>query len=563
MGPIDIALIVVAAIAVLTIIGLLVARSAQNKLYFQLLGAFGQPRKRKYTYEEFETISHYFANTLKEDEFALDDITWNDLDLDSIFLMIDNTNSSVGRDYLYKLLRTPVTSEEELKKRDALIDYFNAHDFERTRIQMQYYNIGFSRKISVSDYMRNLFELKPQSNIFHYLVWVLYICSIVGMFYSVASLFLLILAIAIGVISYYKIKSRIDSYFECVRQLVAMVKTANNIKKLNIPELKEFNDYFAEVNKTFAKITRNSYLVVAQKQAAGSLMDIVMEYIKMITHIDLIKFNSMIKHFDKNYEAVEELMERLGYLESMISIAGFRRTLKYYCKPEFNRTKGLETNDLYHLLVQDNPVPNSVNEDMPMLITGSNASGKSTFLKSVAIGSILAQSIYTCPAASYDAPMYRMYSSMALTDSIESGESYYIVEIKSLKRIVDATRKAGKDGIKIMCFIDEVLRGTNTVERIAASSEILKNLADEGAMCFAATHDIELTHILEKYFANYHFNEKIEDNNIIFSYELQSGRATSRNAIKLLSIIGYDKNIIRNSEKRANDFMEKGAWDKA
>ena len=247
----------------------------------------------------------------------------------------------------------------------------------------------------------------------------------------------------------------------------------------------------------------------------------------------------------------------------MISIAGFRRTLKYYCKPEFKRTKGLETNDLYHLLVQDNPVPNSVNEDMPMLITGSNASGKSTFLKSVAIGSILAQSIYTCPAASYDAPMYRMYSSMALTDSIESGESYYIVEIKSLKRIVDATRKAGKDGIKIMCFIDEVLRGTNTVERIAASSEILKNLADEGAMCFAATHDIELTHILEKYFANYHFNEKIEDNNIIFSYELQSGRATSRNAIKLLSIIGYDKNIIRNSEKRANDFMEKGAWDKA
>ena len=119
---------------------------------------------------------------------------------------------------------------------------------------------------------------------------------------------------------------------------------------------------------------------------------------------------------------------------------------------------------------------------------------------------------------------------------------------------------AAKKGERIICFIDEVLRGTNTVERIAASSEILKNLADAGVMCFAATHDIELTHILEKDYANYHFTEEVKDGNVIFSYILHDGRATSRNAIKLLEVIGYDKNIISKAEDRANEFINNGIW---
>ena len=146
---------------------------------------------------------------------------------------------------------------------------------------------------------------------------------------------------------------------------------------------------------------------------------------------------------------------------------------------------------------------------------------------------------------------------MALTDNLEAGESYYIVEIKSLKRIIDA---ATKDGVQILCFVDEVLRGTNTVERIAASSQILKDLADGNVMCFAATHDIELTNILEKYYSNYHFTEQVVDNEIVFSYEIQKGRATSRNAIKLLEIIGYDKRIVEKAADRANDFIDTGIW---
>ena len=199
----------------------------------------------------------------------------------------------------------------------------------------------------------------------------------------------------------------------------------------------------------------------------------------------------------------------------------------------------MKTEEMYHPLIS-NPVKNSFETNNGVLVTGSNASGKSTFLKTIAINAILAQTINTCLADKFITNHYRIYSSMALRDNLGSGESYYIVEIKSLKRILDAVNK---DVSPVLCFVDEVLRGTNTVERIAASTQILKSLCNANTKCFAATHDIELTHLLEKYYDNYHFEEEVIDNDIVFNYKVLNGRATSRNAIKLLKILRNFKKV--------------------
>lgn len=560
MQPYEIVLLIITAVIIIAITGVIISRNAKKKMYYKLLASFGQLSKNDYSYEEYESISHFFKNTLKDGEDYIDDITWNDLDMDKIFMMIDNTHSSVGRDGLYKLLRKPVTDKAELEKREQLIEYFDTHEKERTRIMMYFAGMGFVRKISISDYMKNLFELKSGSNVFHYMMWVCIIIAVLYTFFvePITGVMLIIAACGMSIITYYKLKSRIDSYFECVRQIVTMVDAAKKIKALNIDELSEYNDFFDETIHRFAGIMHGSFVVTSAKQNNGSIGDVIMEYVKMFTHIDLIKFNSILKNFNRNYEHVTKMMDTLGYIEAMISVASFRHLLPYMCTPEFTDGGRMKIKDVYHLAL-NSPVANSLDESKPVLITGSNASGKSTFLKSVAINALLAQTVNTCPAEEYSAPFYRIYSSMALADNIEAGESYYIVEIKSLKRIVDA---AGKPGAKILCFIDEVLRGTNTVERIAASSEILKNLASNGVMCFAATHDIELTHILEDYYSNYHFTEEVEDDNVVFSYVLQNGRATSRNAIKLLKIIGYDNAIIDNSKRRADDFINTGVWRK-
>nr|MCR4927964.1 hypothetical protein [Lachnospiraceae bacterium] len=139
-----------------------------------------------------------------------------------------------------------------------------------------------------------------------------------------------------------------------------------------------------------------------------------------------------------------------------------------------------------------------------------------------------------------------------------SGDSYYIVEIKALKRILDEAAK--EDDCPVLCMVDEVLRGTNTVERIAASSQVLKKLDEMGVFVFTATHDIELTYMLEGTYANYHFSEEVKEDDVYFSYILHKGRATTRNAIRLLGIMGYDEKTIEAAEKSAAYFAETGEW---
>ena len=211
---------------------------------------------------------------------------------------------------------------------------------------------------------------------------------------------------------------------------------------------------------------------------------------------------------------------------------------------------------MYHPLLTD-AVKNDIKVSRGILLTGSNASGKSTFLKAAAINAVLAQTIHACCADRYAGTFFRVYTSMALRDDLEGGESYYIVEIRALKRILDA---ADEKGAPVLCFVDEVLRGTNTVERIAASTQILKSLHRPGVCCFAATHDVELTGLLEREYDNYHFEEQFSGGDILFPYQLMPGRASSRNAIRLLEIMGYGDGIIRAAKRQAEYFLESGSW---
>ena len=528
--------------------------------YNYIKGHFGKPMESKLTYEEYAAISHYDLNTQNPDQFRVDDTTWNDLDLDSVFLLINHTYSAVGRDYLYHLLRHPVSDERELAERERLITFFDEHQEERTHLQQIFDEIGFTRKISVSDHMERLFSLKKAGNMIHFSAIFLILFSVLFMIFvdPVWGIIMLLCACGFSIVSYYRIKNSIDSFFTCIRQLVNMLVASKRISDMKLEALSEYTQRLDRAYKTFGNVRRGAWLLTGKNEHGGSLADIFMEYIRMFTHIDLIKFNSMLGNIGGHKEDVFELMDTLGYLEAMISIASFRHVLPYYCLPEFEEkaSGGMLLNNGYHILIEK-PVANSIQEDRPVLITGSNASGKSTFLKSVAISAILAQTIHTVPADVYRAPFYRIYSSMALSDHLDSGESYYIVEIKSLKRIIDAVNAPGA---RVLCFIDEVLRGTNTVERIAASSEILRDLASHNAMCFAATHDIELTQMLENYYSDYHFTEEFTDRNIVFPYVIQKGRATSKNAIRLLEVMGYEEAVIRQSQETADEFTRTGTW---
>lgn len=551
-------LIIGAAIIIIIIIYFKYYEIKNRKAFIQKVKKeWGKTPDREYNYEQLDGIGRYFTNRVK-DEFYIDDITWNDLDMDSIFMLLNNTNSSIGEQYLYYILRTPKFKKEKLEERKRIIDYLENNEEARIKLQCMYGAIGRTGRYSVTDYIYNLAGLDSKSNLLEYGMLFLGITSIIAAItIPIYGILVFIGTLILNVTQYYKRKGEVEPYFVSISYITRLLIGADTFVKAMPSEFEEYTNRVKNAKGQFSKFRRNAKWIKSGKSATGSMEDVIFDYIKMFFHIDLILFNKMLVEVKEKVSYIDLLIETMGSIEAYIAIASFRGTREYYSIPELKegRNTTMDIEDIYHPMIQA-PVVNSIKEDKSVLITGSNASGKSTFLKTVAINAILAQTIYMTMARKYSANFYRVYSSMALTDDLMSKESYYIVEIKSLKRILDAS----KDEMPILCFIDEVLRGTNTVERIAASAQILNSLVQEHVLCFAATHDIELTHILENIYHNYHFEEEVKDNDILFNYELKNGRATSRNAIKLLSIIGYDKQIINEAEKAAADFMESNSW---
>ena len=532
-------------------------KKSEKRFVQKLYKEYGTLPQKEYKPEQFENISHYF---LKHKEgYYVDDITWNDLNMDEIFKQLNNTFSSAGEEYLYHILRTPCLEEEELLKREGIISWFQNHSDERVSYQFIFSRLGKCGKFSIYDYLDYLDQLGERSNLKHYLAIAGILGSILLLFVNIPiGLVALVCILIYNNLSYFKIKNEIDPYVTSFAYIFRLLDAVGELAKKRVAILEKEFDELITCHNAMTGFRTGSSLVMSGSRMSGSgnPLEILADFLRMGFHIDLIKFNQMLTEVRKHLPEIDRMISVLGKIEAMIAIGSYRKAMSC-CVPEFTDELFIETNEMYHPLIT-HPVKNDISTGSSVLITGSNASGKSTFLKTVAISAILAQTIHTCPAASYKASLFRICSSMSLRDDVQGGDSYYMVEIKSLKRILAMAADEGDN--PVLCFVDEVLRGTNTVERIAASTEILRSLDKKNCICFAATHDIELTHLLTKNYDNYHFEEDIADNDISFSYKIMCGRATTRNAIRLLGIMGYDKQIIEEAEQMANHFMKTGQW---
>lgn len=561
---------------------------------------YGLLREREYSPERFQRMDRYFRKHPEEDQ--LDDITWNDLGMDEIFKSMNHTYSSVGEEYLYHTLRSVGRSEEELAHLEELINYFAENEDKRVSLQLCMAKLGYMGKYSLYDYLDNLDYLGERSNRKHYFSDTLFFAFLALMPFQLPIAVCGLLAVLVfNILGYTREKSEIEPYVVSFVYIMRLMRICGQLEQLSIkegdiPPAQEIQR-MSQGRRRLHAMERGSSLVYGGNTTGGNPLEILMDYMKMALHVDLIQFNRMLKILRENVSAVDEMAESAGKLETAVAIGAWRHGLAQgngYCVPELfemsrgekedtagtletrtdmefrtgatqsgeNRNSGTDQKvkyeciNEYHPLLT-NPVKNTIRTERGVLLTGSNASGKSTFLKTCMVNAILAQTVHTCTAESYRAPVFRIYSSMALRDDLAGGDSYYIVEIKSLKRILTAAAEGARP---ILCAVDEVLRGTNTVERIAASTQILKSLHREGVLCFAATHDIELTDLLAEDYDNYHFEEEIADGDIHFPYRLLNGKATTRNAIKLLELIGYDREIIERAESLAGRFLSEGAW---
>lgn len=534
----------------------------KKKIIKEIKRRWGQLPDKEYSSDQLEGLKYYYSKhvDVKND---IDDITWNDLDMDSFYMLINNTCSSMGEEYLYSILRKPYFDTKTQAERERVMGFFDSNEEMRLQIMYIFSTIGKVKSISLYEYLNRLGGIEQEGNFKHIIMNFFYLIAVFLMLVSLpVGLLVLIATVTYSVITYFSRKAKIDSYYSVIVSMMRTLKAAGKFEKLKLPELKEYQDKISYATNALKTFNKGGFVVTAMN-GAGSPVDLMMDYFRILTHADLLLFNRMLRIYKEETESLNNLFETFGFLDSMISCVSFRKLLGTWSKPvltDSSKTNPitppfLEIEEVYHPMV-NNAVANSININNSVLLTGSNASGKSTFIKTIAINAILSQTINTAICKSYRASFFRIASSMALTDNLLGNESYYIVEIKSLKRILDSS----DEEIPLLCFIDEVLRGTNTLERIAASSTILSALSENHCICFAATHDLELTTILESRYQNFHFQEQITDGNILFDYKLYEGKSNSRNAIKLLELLGYPDKIIKKSQNSCDEFLRTGTW---
>lgn len=495
---------------------------------------------------DFQLTGQYFVEAEHKDTDGLvDDETWNDLDLSEVFQRLNAACSFAGEQYLYASLRILSQDKEKFSKYERRMAYFEENPEERAEIQFELYKIGkrpsyyylpsFFNNIDAFKMSRVTFYRVMQAAILASLL----LCLVLRTKWILIATFCLFL---INIVIHGLMKGEYDTQLEVIEGIYGLMQV---VRKLTRSKAGEFGEEFKEFYHIAADLKDSekkfSYLLGRKRASAtGDFMEVAATYITGALLLDCTMYNKIIREIDERIDTFIWLYELVGELDMLISIASFRKSLPAFCLPDFHEELSIEMEDIYHPLI-DNPVYNSVRLYKNTIITGSNASGKSTFIKAAAINEIFAQTIHTCTARRFVLPPTYVKSSMAVRDNLMAGESYYIREIKSLKRTALST-----DGrLPVFCAIDEILRGTNTNERLAASASILQYLQDKNCIVLVATHDLELLDMLkDSGYDNYYFSEQPEAEDVIFDYKIHSGVSKNTNAIRLLERIGFPEEVI-------------------
>lgn len=516
----------------ITVITVLINMYFSHKRRTQILTLWANNEKLEHSESYHETFKFYFDNVKESnDETGIDDITWNDLNMKKIFNNINYAFTSIGEEMLYFRLKATYKQHTIDEKMIAKISSDSQY---RVKLSMILAALGKAPYTNSSKYM-----FKNPDKKINKLIFLLSILPLVGLcllgISLPAGLSLFFASALVNSFLFYMNRTKNEAEFESLFYCLHIILTSRKIAKLN-------------KDTAFLKKTSNlknapfiSVLLLKDDTTGTNIILHILTIVKAIFLLEHLIFHYIIRILLNNRNVYEIAWKKTAELDFFYSVALWRKTLPYYCVPTFNSENSFAIHEAYHPLVK-NPIGNDFSFHTNSLLTGSNASGKSTFMKTIALNIVFSQALNTSTSKQINLTRGLVYSTMAMADDIEKGQSYFLSEIMALKRIFD-TVKTDKQ-IFVYLFIDEIFKGTNTVERIAAAKSVLNYLNDcQQTRVMAATHDIELTEMLAGTFMNYHFREYINNDEIYFDYLIKEGAAYTRNAIELLRITGFPKKV--------------------
>lgn len=537
-------IIIITAI-VIALISITIIQNIRNKkaIDHYIRHSYGSSERVKDdVLDRIEAVSLLYEHDKKNYSASelVDDITWSDLDMEKIFLKADHTDSFAGEQYIYSALHILGDRDPNSLMNSKTADFFDKNEEKRNSVRKILYEIG--KPISAYYTVNTAEDTKSRALPCKYIYPVLLISLLTFAILGIAMknplfVILAIMNYLVNMVINIFLRTSYETKLETLFSIGITINAGFSISSI-VPELSENVKHSL---KSLKKATSILNLLNMRKSMMRSddNFTMLMSYLTGPFMLDFILYNIGLYELKNKTDDYLCVYRFVGEIDGSIAIASFRKSLSAYCVPEISDEKHLSFTGLFHPLISD-PVANDFDSEKNIILTGSNASGKSTFIKSAAINLIMGQTLSTCTAESAKIPRCGVFTSMAVRDDLATGESYYIREIKYLKRMTECVKK----GKLLFLAVDEILKGTNTRERIAASKAVMNYFEKENCIIMVATHDAELAEAFDKVYENYYFCEKLDESDIVFDYKIHRGICRSSNAIKLLKVIGFSEDIV-------------------
>lgn len=535
-------------IVVVLISGIVLHRiNLKKKIRNALVRRWGKPISRKRNFEQIG-LYHHLLSTREKDVRVIDDSSWLDLDMNELFTKMDRTSSGVGRQFLYAMLHRPLWDIRQLQRRDDIIHFFVKHPKHRVDFQVLLEALSLDRDMYIPYlFLKELptiglskwFTLLPAAALF---------LSVINGFLVSPSFFaatpiIFLVNMMLGGKFHQRYRDHLQSVF-------SLRKLFNVLQKM-IPifpvDKYPFQSSFQAGQKSLKRLKPLRRLLAAlpaPQVNPDSMAGWAQDILNQIFLLELILYTFAADRIRKGMPDIHTVYKVVGEFDALLAVASYQRSLKPKSTPDFiPGNNKINYQKLCHPLLTK-PVPNdfSLSEESA-LITGSNMSGKSTFLKALGVNQLLAQTLYFCHAEHAELRFAHIITSMRRDDDIVHGKSFYYKEVERVKLLLDSVQ----NDTPLLILLDEIFRGTNTVERIAASCEVLRYLNTPKSMVCAATHDIELAELLKVEYVFFHFREEIIDHALNFDYTIRPGVTSTRNAIAILELMDYPEQIVRNA----------------
>lgn len=502
---------------------------------------FGQ---LKDDYFNFSLIERFFKNkSHAHTDTIISDKTCEDLDITELFMYIDRTCSKVGQQYLYNTLRTIPDNFEHVGLHEKIIAAMQQERF-RAPIEKQLRKLSKNEVYYITSLFQDRHVEKPQWFFWVPLLSFSSIATILLIPFFHGLILLLIGLFMINLTIHYWNKRNLNQYLGSLPQLVRLKNVAVQLYK--IPELSALNTELPAAIRVIDKIKARMAFFQLESNLQGdfeALFWSLLELFKISFLLEPLLLFNILKRLDTKRMEMEAVYSFVGATDALLSIASLRQGLTTYCQPEISEETHLQAVAACHPLIPD-CIPNDIHvSNKSVLLTGSNMSGKSSFIRTIGINVITGLTINTCFAQSWTMSRLNIHSAIRISDDLLNDKSYYFEEVLSIREMMKESTKATTN----LFLLDEIFKGTNTIERIAAGKAVLSALSQNNNIVFVSTHDIELTDMLADEYDLYHFSEVVNDHNVDFDYKLKTGQLKKRNAIRILEVNDYPANVIREA----------------